>query len=70
MAPNSPLNNSVRNINFAVSVLLSLFLVVHFSLPKSKFGLIQYLMAHLRSLVNNPPNKSSSSYAVKKSSVV
>lgn len=66
MAPNSPLNNNVRNINFAVSVLLSLFLVVHFSLPKSKFGLIQYLMAHLRSRVNNPPNKSSSSFSVKK----
>lgn len=66
MVPNSPLNNSVRNINFAVSVLLSLFLVVHFSLPESKFGLIQYLVAHLRSRVHNPPNKSSSSYSVKK----
>lgn len=66
MAPNSPLNNSVRNVNFAVSVLLSLFLVVHFSLPESKFGLIQYLVAHFRSRINNPPNKSSSSYSVKK----
>ena len=70
MAPNSPLNNSVRNINFVVSVLLSLFLVVHFSLPKSKFGLIQYLVAHLRSRVHNPRNKSSTSYPVKKSIVV
>jgi hypothetical protein len=66
MTPNSPLNNSVRNINFAVSVLLPLFLVVYFSLPKSKFGLIQYLVAHLRSRANNPPNKSFSSYSVKK----
>ena len=66
MTPNSPLIYSVSNINFAVSVLSSLFLVVHFLLLKSKFGLIQYLVVLLLSRVNNPPNKSSSSYSVKK----
>jgi hypothetical protein len=28
--------------------------------------LIQYLVAHLRSRIHNPPHKSSSSYSVKK----